>query len=72
MKTYFVYITTNKPKGVIYIGVTVNLEKRIFEHKNKIFKGFSKKYNLDKLIYFVECRNICEAILFEKKLKGLK
>lgn len=49
---YYLYILTNKKDGVLYIGVTNDLERRMFEHKNKLVEGFSSKYNLDKLIYF--------------------
>ena len=64
---YCVYIITNKKDGVLYIGVTNNLERRIFEHKNKLVKGFTSKYNLDKLIYF-ENFNILEMPLREKRI----
>ncbi len=71
MKTYFVYIITNKPNGVLYIGVTNDLERRIFEHKQKIIKGFSSKYNLNKLVYCEDFNDIDQAIFAEKHLKGL-
>jgi len=69
---YFIYIITNKKEGVLYIGVTNNLERRIFEHKNKLVDGFSKKYNLDKLVYFEFFSNINDAIKREKNLKKWK
>ncbi|TDQ27577.1 MULTISPECIES: GIY-YIG nuclease family protein [Tenacibaculum] len=69
---YYIYIITNKKDGVLYIGVTNNLERRIFEHKNKLIKGFSSKYNLDKLIYFEEHQFIEEAIKREKNMKKWK
>jgi len=69
MKNYFIYILTNKPKGVLYIGVTNNLERRIYEHKNEIFEGFSKKYKTKMLVYFEECSDVKFAIEREKKLK---
>ncbi|MDO6675144.1 GIY-YIG nuclease family protein [Tenacibaculum sp. 1B UA] len=69
---YYIYIITNKKDGVLYIGVTNNLERRIFEHKNKLVKGFSSKYNLDKLIYFEEHQFIKEAIKREKNMKKWK
>ncbi len=69
MKHYWVYILTNK-SNTLYIGITSNLEKRLFEHKNKLVKGFTEKYNIDKLIYFEEYSSPLEAIQREKELKG--
>ena len=66
---YYVYILTNKSL-TLYIGVTNNLERRILEHKNKLIKGFTKKYNIDKLIYYEEYGDIGEAIVREKQIKG--
>lgn len=71
-KRGFVYIITNKSNSTLYIGVTSNLVKRIFEHKNKLIDGFSKKYNLNKLIYFECSDSILSAIEREKYLKGKK
>jgi len=65
-----VYILTNKSNNVLYIGVTNNLERRMFEHKNKLIEGFSKKYNLTKLIYFEMSENAESAIRREKQLKN--
>jgi putative endonuclease len=61
---------TNKNNTVIYIGVTGNLIKRIYQHKTKAFKGFTSKYNCDKLVYFEEFEDINKAILREKQLKS--
>ncbi len=69
-KQYFVYIITNKRNTVLYIGVTGNLERRIYEHKKKLIDGFSKKYNLTKLVHFEEGDDISFAIEREKELKG--
>ena len=69
---YCVYIITNKKDGVLYIGVTNDLERRMFEHKNKLVKGFSSKYNLDKLIYFEKYQYIGDAIKREKNMKKWK
>ena len=69
---YYVYIITNKKEGVLYIGVTNDLERRMFEHKHKIIKGFSEKYNLDKLVYFEKYQHINDAIKREKNLKKWK
>ena len=70
MKTYFVYIVINKPKGTLYIGVTNDLERRISEHKKKLIKGFTSQYNLDKLVYYEDFNDVSEAIACEKKIKG--
>ena len=67
-KKGYVYIITNKSKS-LYIGVTSNINRRIYEHKNKLIEGFTKKYNIDKLIYCEECENIETAIEREKQLK---
>jgi putative endonuclease len=69
MHSSYVYIITNKKDGVLYIGVTSDLVKRIYEHKNGIFEGFSKKYNLDKLVYFEVYEEVYEAITREKQVK---
>jgi putative endonuclease len=69
MQYSYVYILCNKPNGTLYIGVTSNLVKRIYEHKNKLAKGFTEKYNLDKLVYFEQHEDISAAILREKQLK---
>ena len=67
-RQYYVYILTNKSNKVLYIGVTNNLERRIFEHKNKLVDGFTKKYNLNKLVYYETTKNIDGAIEREKQL----
>ena len=69
MKNYYIYILTNKSK-TLYIGVTNNLNRRVYEHKNKLIEGFTKKYNLDKLVYFEVFNNIEDAIRREKQLKN--
>jgi putative endonuclease len=69
MKRSFVYILSNDYNSVLYIGVTTNLLKRIYQHKNHEVNGFSSKYNLHKLVYFKEYSTIQEAIQAEKKLK---
>ena len=66
----FVYILTNQRNTTLYIGVTSNLEKRIAEHKQGLFEGFSKKYNLNKLVYYEQTSDIVSAISREKQLKG--
>ncbi|MBR6582960.1 MAG: GIY-YIG nuclease family protein [Treponema sp.] len=72
MNKYYVYILTNFTNSVLYIGVTGDLKKRVYEHKNKIFDGFTKKYNVNKLIYFEECSDVLSAIQREKNLKKWK
>ena len=70
MNSYFVYILTNKLNTVLYIGVTNDLERRIYEHKNKLITGFTSKYNVNKLVFYEEFENIEDALVSEKKLKG--
>ena len=70
MKDYYVYIITNKYNTTLYIGVTNDLIRRIYEHKNKLVYGFSAKYNLNKLIYFEHTNDVESAILREKQLKN--
>ncbi len=68
-KHFYVYIMTNKKHGTMYIGVTSNIIKRIWEHKNHVVKGFTEKYNLDKLVYYEVHDNAESAIRKEKRLK---
>ncbi len=70
MKQYCIYIITNKRNNVLYIGVTDDINRRIFEHKNKLIEGFSKRYNLNKLVYTEFTNNIESAIKREKQLKN--
>ncbi len=67
---YYVYIMTNIGNSVLYTGVTNNLMRRVYEHKNKLVKGFSLKYNLLKLVYFEESSSINSAIFREKQIKA--
>ena len=67
---YYTYILSNKTNSVVYVGVTNNLERRIYEHKNKLIEGFTSKYNVNKLVYYVSSNDIKEAIAYEKRLKG--
>jgi len=71
MKQYYVYILTNWKNTVLYTGVTNNLERRAYEHKHKLIEGFTKKYNLHKLVYFEEFGHIQDALIAEKQIKGL-
>ena len=69
---YFVYIMTNKANSVLYIGVTNDLGRRALEHKSESIEGFTKRYHLNKLIYFEEYDDVNDAIAREKQLKGWK
>lgn len=68
MHDYYVYIMTNR-SGTLYIGVTNNLLRRVLEHKQKLIKGFTEKYNINKLIYYEHYQYILNAISREKQLK---
>ncbi len=70
MEQYAVYFMTNKNNTVLYIGVTSKLVKRVYQHKTKAYKGFTAKYNCDKLVYFEVYSDINEAIAREKQLKN--
>ena len=70
MNLYYVYILTNAHNTVLYTGVTNDLERRCSEHKKRIIKGFTQKYNVDKLIYFEIFDMIEDAIAREKQIKG--
>jgi len=69
--SYSVYIITNNPNGTLYIGVTNNLQRRVWEHKKKIVKGFSSKYDLNRLVYFEVYDHVKQAIKREKQIKNL-
>ena len=67
---YYVYILTNKTNRVLYIGVTNNLERRLYEHRNELADSFTKRYHVHKLVYFETTTVIRTAIAREKQLKG--
>ena len=69
---YFVYILTNKTNKVLYNGVTNNLERRLYEHKNHLVDGFSSKYNTNKLVYYEVSESIESAIAREKQIKSYR
>ena len=72
MKNYYVYILTNWNNKVMYVGVTNDLNRRLYEHKNGLVDGFTKKYNVHKLVYCEDCGSIIDAISREKEIKGWK
>ncbi len=69
MKNCYVYILSNKSR-TLYIGVTSDLRRRVYEHKHKLIDGFTKKYNLTSLVYFETFNNMQDAIQREKQLKN--
>lgn len=69
---YYVYIMASKKNGTLYIGVTNNLVKRVYEHQNDLVAGFTRKYKMHDLVYFEPYENIEQAILREKQMKEWK
>jgi putative endonuclease len=69
MKSYFVYILANEKNGTLYVGVTNDLVRRVFEHKNDLVEGFTKKYKVHNLVYFEETPDVMSALEREKRLK---
>ncbi len=69
MKQYCVYIMTNRSR-TLYTGVTNDLKRRVYEHKNKLINGFTKKYNITKLVYYEATNEVTSAIVREKQIKG--
>ncbi len=67
---YFIYIMTNKQNSVLYTGVTSDLKKRVYQHKLMLIEGFTKKYNIVKLVYYEIFDDIYEAITREKQIKA--
>ena len=72
MKTYYIYIFASKRNGTLYIGITNDLTRRIFEHRTGLINGFTKKYSVNKLVYFESTNDVNAAILREKRLKKWK
>ncbi|MCW5785696.1 MAG: GIY-YIG nuclease family protein [Nitrospirales bacterium] len=68
--TYYVYLLTNWNNNVMYVGMTNNLERKMYEHKKKLLKGFTQKYNIHKLVYFEETQEVNAAIMREKEIKN--
>ena len=69
MKQYYVYIMTNSSR-TLYTGVTDSLERRVYEHKQKLIEGFTKRYNITRLVYYEETSDVQAAIKREKQIKG--
>ena len=69
MKDYYVYILASKRNGPLYIGVTNDLIRHVYEHKNNLVDGFTKKYNIHTLVYYEQCDDIDSVIIREKQLK---
>ncbi|MBU4484209.1 GIY-YIG nuclease family protein [bacterium] len=72
LKRYFVYIMASQRNGTLYIGVTNDITRRIYEHKNDLIKGFTKKYKVHLLVYYEEMNDVNAAITREKQLKKWK
>ena len=68
-KEYYIYLLTNQRVNVLYTGVTNNLIRRVYEHKNKMVDGFTKQYNVDRLVYYEAYSEIYDAITREKQIK---
>ena len=69
MKTYYVYILANKRNGTLYIGVTNDLKRRVYEHKEKLVEGFTKSYDVNILVWYESTESIESVIIKEKQLK---
>jgi len=67
---YYIYIMTNKNNTPLYTGITGDLKRRVYEHREKLVEGFTKKYNINKLVYYEIFKDVCSAILREKQIKG--
>ena len=70
IREYYIYLLTNKRLNVLYTGVTNNLIRRVYEHKNKMVDGFTKRYNVGRLVYYETYSEIYDAITREKEIKG--
>ena len=67
---YYVYILVNQTNRVMYVGITNDLQRRLYEHKNELIKGFTKRYHVHKLVYYESYRDVGDAIAREKQIKG--
>lgn len=68
-RNYYIYIMTNH-SGTLYTGVTNDLERRVFQHKHKTLKGFTRKYNITRLVYYEHTHDVASALFREKQIKG--
>jgi putative endonuclease len=68
-KCYYVYLLTNWNNGVMYVGITNDLKRRVYEHQNKLMKGFTEKYNVNKLVYYEQTNDVISALEREKEIK---
>jgi putative endonuclease len=69
MREYYVYILASKPRGTLYIGVTNDLIRRVYEHKNDLIAGFPKRYGVHLLVHYEQCKDVASVIWREKRLK---
>lgn len=72
MQEYYTYILASKRNGTLYVGCTNDLVRRVYEHKNDFFKGFTKKYGVHMLVYFEQCDDFDSALQREKQIKEWK
>lgn len=72
MKSYYVYILASKKNGTLYIGITSDLKRRVYEHKHNLVPGFTKRYSIHKLVYYESTSDVREALLREKRIKKWK
>ncbi len=68
-KTYYIYIMASAKNGILYVGMTNDLKRRVYEHKNGLFDGFTKRYHIHKLVYFEATEDVYSAIQREKRMK---
>lgn len=69
MKNYYVYILASKKKGTLYVGVTNDLARRMYEHRNGVVEGFTKRFHVHRLVYYEQTENVAAAIQREKQFK---
>jgi len=72
MSTHYVYILANKRNGTLYVGVTNDLIRRVYEHRNDFVQGFTRKYGVHRLVYFEQCEDFDSALQREKRIKEWK